>query len=1226
MLKRLGSLSALPVVWCFGFPDCLNGPLANTTVCDTSASPSVRANALITMFTVDELVSNSNVGAPGVPRLGVPDYQAAEEGLHGLATSPGIIFASSGDFSFATSFPAPIHMSAAFDDPAILAVGDVISTEARAFSNAGRASLDYFTPNINPFKDPRWGRGQETPGEDPYRVAQYAYNFVEGLQGGIDPPNMKIAAVCKHLAGYDLENPPGTNRFVFNAVISQQDLVSYYLPPFQSCARDAKAGAIMCGFNALNGLPSCADPFLLQTVLRDFYGFNEERWTVADCDAIEFMFDQMHFVPDFTHAAAAGMNAGVDLDCGTTYGDNLGTAIKMSLVNASTIASALKRQYASLIRQVLMQLDSRFVDNRRRLGYFDPPSAQPYRHLTWDDVNTAHAQQLAYQIAADGLVLLKNDGTLPISQNIKTLALIGPWASATTQMQSNYAGPAPFLTSLLAAAEGLGRFTVVSEPGAGVNTNDASGFAAAVSAALSADIVVYAGGLDNSCEAEGSDRTTVTWPGNQLDLIAQLATIGKPLVILQFGGGQVDDIDLKNNPNISAIIWTGYPGQSGGTAVFDILTGKLSPAGRLPTTQYPANYVDQVPMTDMTLRPSNSNPGRTYKWYTGTPTYEFGTGLGYTTFGLSFSPANSPQASYNIQALIAQARKDEPVDRSLLDTFEVVVKNTGTTTSDFVTLLFMNTTAGEGPYPKKELVSYTRAKGIQAACFVVVIRVFQLGLPFAPAAHSKKQFPLATIAGRPFEAGDLIDAPFRLGDTKWQWRLRLPMPKQVFSNNVNDELHDARRVGTHGQEEDLRSALGMVIGRVVEMSALLQEAYKSKAELEVQLNVAKSNLQLVIANNEMLEEALRSGGGNGRDVGWRRSSGAGVRQQQQQHPTQSHDGDQSPNSSPTDSQGANSRFFKTFFSGAVSSSNTRPGTPTNQGQGHLTSPSLPSLHHGGHTAEEEALSAALQAAKANAEKSRIEAERAKVEAEKMRGEKAALEAELESLSQALFEEANNMVASERKRRAEAEGQLEKLKPLVEDAREIGEELKEVRMEREALKSALRIVEGENESLRSASRLSYHGSNPGSIDLEHDEAEPGGSPPSRGMTRSRSSSQVGTKSPIRLSPSGSPHIQSFSGSPPMSGSPRPLPLAQEENNTLEDEEPIVFAPTGLRAPDVQSDDGGTPRRPVLPLNTQTNHDEQYDYEYEHVSRTTNSSPSFSPPPTATVPSVLDPWRI
>ncbi|KAF7314222.1 Glycoside hydrolase family 3 protein [Mycena kentingensis (nom. inval.)] len=721
----------------FGFPDCVAGPLANTTVCDASASPVDRASALIAMWTDDELVANTNVGAPGVPRLGVPAYQAAEEALHGLAASPGVIFATSGDFSSATSFPAPIHMSAAFDDAAIQAVGDVISTEARAFSNAERAGLDYFTPNINPFRDPRWGRGQETPGEDAFRAGQYAYHFVVGLQGGVDPKQIKIAADCKHFAGYDLENPPGTNRFIFNAVLSPQDLADYYTVPFQSCVRDAKAMSVMCAFNAVNGEPSCASPYLLNTLLRGFYGLDEERWIVADCDAIEFLFDQRHAVPDFTHAAALGMNSGTDLDCGTTYGDHLGDALSQGLVNTTRLRQALTRQYASFMR----------------LGYFDPPDAQPYRQLSWSDVNTPDAQHLAYQIAADGLVLLKNiDNTLPLAPGGKTLAIIGPLSVATTQMQSNYAGPAPFLITPLAGAQGSGFASVLQAAGTGGNTQDTSGFADALAKAKQADIVVYAGGLDTGCcEAEGQDRATLTWPGNQLDLIEQLAAVGKPFIVLQLGGGQVDDAALKTNPNVSAIVWAGYPGQSGGKAIFDVLTGKVAPSGRLPVTQYPSAYADQVPMTDMTLRPSANNPGRTYKWYTGEPTFEFGFGLSYTTFDVDF--ATAPKAAYDIQALVDGA--GNPVDRGLLDTFEVKVSNAGSVTSDFVALLFVNTTAGPTPFPNKSLVSYGRAKGVGNSGTKTV----QLPVTLGSIARADEDGNLWLYPGH---YGLLLDVPTRL--------------------------------------------------------------------------------------------------------------------------------------------------------------------------------------------------------------------------------------------------------------------------------------------------------------------------------------------------------------------------------------------------------------------------------------------------------------------------------
>ncbi|KAJ6618253.1 glycoside hydrolase family 3 protein [Mycena sp. CBHHK59/15] len=685
---------AAPARAAYSFPDCTSGPLAKTAVCDTSANAITRAKALISMFNTSELISNTDNSSPGVPRLGLPAYNWWSEGLHGVASSPGVSFAPSGDFSYATSFPEPILMSAAFDDEMIKAIATVISTEARAFNNAGRAGLDYFTPNINPFRDPRWGRGQETPGEDPFRISQYVFNLIQGLQGGIDPAQFKVVADCKHFAGYDIENWEGNLRYGFNAVISQQDLIEFYLPPFQSCVRDAKVGSVMCSYNAVNGIPSCADAYLLQTILRDYWGFDQNRWVTSDCDAVGNFIDHK-YVPDLPHAAAVAIKAGTDIDCGTTYGNNLGAALNMSLVNVSDISAALTRQYTSLVR----------------LGYFDPAASQPYRQLGWTDVNTQNAQNLAYQIAVEGVVLLKNDGTLPLSNSIKKLAFIGPWANATQQMQGNYQGIAPFLISPFEAAQTAG-FSVTLTPGTTISSTSTSGFAAAIAAAQAADAIVYAGGIDDSIEAEAMDRNTIIWPGNQLDLIGQLAGLGKPLVVMQFGGGQVDDAALKANSQVNAIMWAGYPGQSGGKAIVDIITGKVSPAGRLPTTQYPANYVNDVPMTDMSLRPSSTNPGRTYKWFTGTPTYEFGHGLSFTTFSLSFS--GSPKTSYNIQSLVSSGGSSAHLDLAPFDTFQVSVHSTGRVTSDFVSLLFVNTTAGPAPFPNKELISYARTKGIRA--------------------------------------------------------------------------------------------------------------------------------------------------------------------------------------------------------------------------------------------------------------------------------------------------------------------------------------------------------------------------------------------------------------------------------------------------------------------------------------------------------------------------------
>ncbi|KAG6901879.1 hypothetical protein C0995_007003 [Termitomyces sp. Mi166 len=674
----------------FTFPDCVNGPLKSNAVCDSTQDPATRAKAVISLFTDDELMANTVNLSPGVPRLGLPSYEWWSEALHGVAWSPGVTFAASGNFSSATSFPQPITLGSAFDDPLVKAVAEVISTEARAFSNFGRAGLNYFTPNINPFKDPRWGRGQETPGEDPHHISQYVLRLIDGIQGGIDPkPYFKTVADCKHYAAYDLEDWGGIDRFSFDAQVSNQDLSEYYLPPFQSCVRDAKAGSVMCSYNSVNGVPSCANSYLLQTILRDHWGFTDDRWVTADCDAVNNIFSAHNFTSTYAEAVADALKAGTDVDCGNTYAEHLPEALSQSLITRTDLERALVRQYTSLVR----------------LGYFDPPNVQPYRQLNWSDVNLPDAQQLAYQVALEGIVLLKNDGTLPFNTSVKTLAVIGPWANATTQMQGNYQGLAPFLISPLQGAINAG-YQATFVQGTTISGTSTAGFAAAVAAAQSADAVIFAGGIDNTVEAEARDRTTIVWPGVQLDLISALEAVGKPLVVLQFGGGQVDDSALKNNQTVNAILWAGYPGQSGGTAIFDILSGKASPAGRLSITQYPAAYTDQVPMTNMSLRPSATNPGRTYKWYQGTPVFEFGHGLHYTTFNVGWQ--RTPPTQYDIASLIANASSASPLDLALLDTFNISVQNTGEVTSDYVALLFVNGTAGPAPQPNKQLIAYTR--------------------------------------------------------------------------------------------------------------------------------------------------------------------------------------------------------------------------------------------------------------------------------------------------------------------------------------------------------------------------------------------------------------------------------------------------------------------------------------------------------------------------------------
>jgi beta-D-xylosidase 4 len=248
------------------FPDCKSGPLSTFPICDQSLPSRQRATDLISRMTTTEKITQMVHKAGAIPRLGLPEFIWWSEALHGVAYSPGVSFG--GDLPAATSFPMPINLGASFNMSLVHRMADTISTEARAFSNEGRAGLVFFTPNINIFRDPRWGRGQETPGEDPFLTSQYVYALIDGLQRGEDERYLKIAADCKHYAAYDLEGWNGTGRTQFNAIVTDQDLIETYLAPFETCVRDAKVASIMCSYNAVNGVPSCANKFLLQTIAR----------------------------------------------------------------------------------------------------------------------------------------------------------------------------------------------------------------------------------------------------------------------------------------------------------------------------------------------------------------------------------------------------------------------------------------------------------------------------------------------------------------------------------------------------------------------------------------------------------------------------------------------------------------------------------------------------------------------------------------------------------------------------------------------------------------------------------------------------------------------------------------------------------------------------------------------------------------------------------------------
>lgn len=631
--------------------------------------------------------------SPGVPRLGLSPYQWWNEALHGVAHNRGITWG--GEFSAATQFPQAITTSAAFDDPLIERMGAIISTEARAFANNGRAHLDFWTPNVNPFRDPRWGRGHETPGEDAFRNKKWAEAFIKGMQG--PGPIHRVVATCKHYAAYDLENSGSTTRFNFNARVSLQDLSEYYLPPFQQCARDSKVGSIMCAYNAVNGVPACADSYLMDTILRKHWNWTDDnQYIVSDCDAVYYLGNANgghRYKSSYAAAIGAALEAGCDNMCWATGGTtpNAASAFNSRQFSQATLDRAMLRQMQGLVRA----------------GYFDGPNS-PYRNLGARDLNTQAAQDLALKAAEEGIVLLKNDGVLPISLNGSNsqVAMIGFWANAADKMLGGYSGTPPFRHDPVTAARSMGISVNYAN---GPLTQSNADTSAAVNAAQRSNVIIFFGGIDNTVEKESQDRTSISWPSGQLSMIQRLAQLGKPVIVVRMGT-HVDDTPLLTIPNVKAILWAGYPGQDGGTAVMNLITGKASPAGRLPVTVYPSSYTSQAPYTNMALRPSSSYPGRTYRWYKNA-VFPFGHGLHYTSFDVSVGDAFPKILS--IADLLSSCKGAAYLDQCPFPSVPIRVTNTGSRASDYVALGFLAGEYGPSPYPIKTLATYKRLFGIQ---------------------------------------------------------------------------------------------------------------------------------------------------------------------------------------------------------------------------------------------------------------------------------------------------------------------------------------------------------------------------------------------------------------------------------------------------------------------------------------------------------------------------------
>ncbi|RZB49086.1 putative beta-D-xylosidase 2 isoform C [Glycine soja] len=470
------------------------------------------------------------------------------------------------------------------------------------------------------------------------------------------------------------------------------------------CVSEGKVASVMCSYNQVNGVPTCADPNLLKKTVRGLWQL--DGYIVSDCDSVGVFYDNQHYTPTPEEAAADAIKAGLDLDCGPFLAVHTQNAVKKGLLSEADVNGAL-------VNTLTVQM---------RLGMFDgEPTAHPYGHLGPKDVCKPAHQELALEAARQGIVLLKNTGpVLPLSSQLhRTVAVIGPNSKATITMIGNYAGVACGYTNPL---QGIGRYArTVHQLGCqNVACKNDKLFGPAINAARQADATVLVMGLDQSIEAETVDRTGLLLPGRQPDLVSKVAAASKgPTILVLMSGGPVDITFAKNNPRIVGILWAGYPGQAGGAAIADILFGTANPGGKLPVTWYPEEYLTKLPMTNMAMRATKSAgyPGRTYRFYNGPVVYPFGHGLTYTHFvhTLASAPtvvsvplnghrrANVTNIS-NRAIRVTHARCDK-----LSITLQVDIKNVGSRDGTHTLLVFSAPPAGFGHWAlEKQLVAFEK--------------------------------------------------------------------------------------------------------------------------------------------------------------------------------------------------------------------------------------------------------------------------------------------------------------------------------------------------------------------------------------------------------------------------------------------------------------------------------------------------------------------------------------
>lgn len=575
-----------------------------------------KAKELVGKMTLQEKAEQLTYKSAPVKRLNIPRYNWWNEGLHGVARA-----------GTATVFPQAIGLAAMFDDELLNEIATVISTEGRAKYNESSKKDDrdiykgitYWSPNVNIFRDPRWGRGHETYGEDPYLTSRLGVAFVKGLQG--DGKYLKIAACAKHFA---VHSGPEGLRHEFDAVVSQKDLNETYLPAFEACVKEGDVEAVMGAYNRTNGEPCCGSKTLLKDILRGKWSFKGH--VVSDCWAIADFHLYHGVTSTATESAALAIKSGCDLNCGNVYLQLL-LAYKEGLVTEEDITTAAERLMATRIR----------------LGMFDEECE--YNQIPYELNDCKEHNELSLKAARKSMVLLRNNGILPLNkENLKSIAVIGPNADSQIMLKGNYSGTASrYITVLEGIHEAVGedvrvyysegchlykdRVEELAEP------NDR--LAEAISMAERSDVAVLCLGLDSTIEGEqgdtgnsqaAGDKSSLNLPGKQQELLEKIIETGTPVILVIGAGSALTFNGVEEK--CAAILDAWYPGSRGGRAVSDLVFGKYSPSGKLPVTFY--KNTDELPeFTDYAMK------GRTYRYMTGESLYPFGYGLTYSTVELS---------------------------------------------------------------------------------------------------------------------------------------------------------------------------------------------------------------------------------------------------------------------------------------------------------------------------------------------------------------------------------------------------------------------------------------------------------------------------------------------------------------------------------------------------------------------------------------------------------------